>query len=130
MAREPRVFAPDELFRFGIEEEYFLSDSETFAAPTETPDALFDSADCCTTGRIGREFLQAQIEVATEPHCNVNEARLELWHLRQSAASAAAEHDLAILACGTHPSVAEALEADLGYQAHGGRCGQWQCPSA
>jgi len=103
MAREPRVFAPDELFRFGIEEEYFLSDSETFAAPTETPDALFHSADCCTTGRIGREFLQAQIEVATEPHCNVNEAGLELWHLRQSAASAAAEHDLAILACGTHP---------------------------
>ena len=103
MAREPRPFAPDELFRFGIEEEYFLSDSETFAAPTETPDALFHSADWCTNGRIGREFLQAQIEVATEPHCDVNEARLELWHLRHSAASAAAEHDLSILACGTHP---------------------------
>jgi len=103
MAREPRPFTPDELFRFGIEEEYFLSDSETFAAPTETPDALFHSADWCTNGRIGREFLQAQIEVATEPHCDVNEARLELWHLRQSAASAAAEHDLSILACGTHP---------------------------
>lgn len=103
MAREPRPFAADELFRFGIEEEYFLSDSETFAAPTETPDALFHSADWCTNGRIGREFLQAQIEVATEPHCDVNEARLELWHLRHSAASAAAEHDLSILACGTHP---------------------------
>ena len=103
MARKPRVFASDELFRFGIEEEYFLSDGETFATPRETPDALFHSADCCTTGRIGREFLQAQIEVATEPHWNVNQARLELWHLRQSAASAAAEHDLAILACGTHP---------------------------
>jgi carboxylate-amine ligase len=103
MARKPRVFASDELFRFGIEEEYFLSDGETFATPRETPDALFHSADCCTTGRIGREFLQAQMEVATEPHWNVNQARLELWHLRQSAASAAAEHDLAILACGTHP---------------------------
>ncbi len=34
--REPRVFAPDELFQFGIEEEYFLSDSETFEAPAET----------------------------------------------------------------------------------------------
>jgi carboxylate-amine ligase len=103
MGREPRPFAPDELFRFGIEEEYFLSDCETFAAPKETPDALFHSADWCTNGRIGREFLQAQIEVATGPHCDVNEARLELWHLRQSAASAAAEHDLSILACGTHP---------------------------
>ena len=102
-AREPRVFAPDELFQFGIEEEYFLSDTNTFAVPNETPDALFHSADCCAPGRIGREFLQAQIEVATEPHCNVNEARFELLNLRQSAASAAAEHDLAILACGTHP---------------------------
>jgi hypothetical protein len=36
VAREPRVFVPDELFQFGIEEEYFF---ETFAAPTETPDA-------------------------------------------------------------------------------------------
>jgi len=41
MAREPRPFTPDELFRFGIEEEYFLSDSETFAAPTETPTRFF-----------------------------------------------------------------------------------------
>ena len=71
VTREPRVFAPDELFQFGIEEEYFLADSETFTAPTETPDALFHSADCCATGRIGREFLQAQIEVATEPHCKM-----------------------------------------------------------
>ena len=102
-ARKPRIFVPDKLFQFGIEEEYFLSDSETFAAPTETPDALFHLADCCPTGRIEREFLQAQIEVATEPHCNVNEAQLELSHLRQSAASAAAEHGLVILACGTHP---------------------------
>jgi carboxylate-amine ligase len=100
---EPHVFAPDELFQFGIEEEYFLSDRETFAAPAETPDALFHSAHRRTTGRIGREFLQAQIEVATKPHCNVNAARLELLELRQSAASAAAEHGLSILACGTHP---------------------------
>ena len=64
-----RTFAPDDLFQFGIEEEYFLSDAETFQVPAETPDALFQSADLRTTGKIGREFLQAQIEVATEPHC-------------------------------------------------------------
>jgi carboxylate-amine ligase len=101
--REPRVFAPDELFQFGIEEEYFLSDSETFEAPAETPDALFQAADCCTTGRIGREFLQAQIEVATEPHASLDDARAELLRLRHSAAAAAAEFGLSILACGTHP---------------------------
>jgi carboxylate-amine ligase len=100
---EPRAFAPDELFQFGIEEEYFLSDSETFATPTETPDALFQIADSYSAGHISREFLQAQIEVATEPHLSLNEARRELLRLRQSAAAAAGEYGLSILACGTHP---------------------------
>jgi len=99
-----RVFAPDDLFGFGIEEEYFLSDVETGAVPKQTPDALFHAADLGTTGgHIGREFLQAQIEVATEPHCSAEQARFELLRLRRDAAAAAAAHGLAILACGTHP---------------------------
>src|SRR5205823_8722769 len=95
-ARAPRVFAPDELFQFGIEEEYFLSDSETFATPAETPDALFQVADSYGTGHIGREFLQAQIEVATEPHLSLDDARCELLRLRQSAATASGEYGLSI----------------------------------
>jgi glutamate---cysteine ligase / carboxylate-amine ligase len=100
-----RLFVPDELFQFGIEEEYFLCDAHTLQAPSETPDALFDAAGfgAGAAGRIGREFLQAQIEVATEPHSNVDEARHELKRLRHSAAAAAAEHGLVILASGTHP---------------------------
>jgi glutamate---cysteine ligase / carboxylate-amine ligase len=98
-----RHFGPDELFQFGIEEEYFLSDAQTLQVPAETPDALFKAADFGTAGHVGREFLQAQIEVATEPHCNAGLARHELLRLRQNAAAAAAEHGLAILACGTHP---------------------------
>src|SRR5260370_8496536 len=101
--REARVFAPDELFQFGIEEEYFLSDSETFEAPAETPDALFQAADCRTTGRIGREFLQAQIEVATEPHASLDDARAELLRLRQSPAAAAPQFPFPLLACATTP---------------------------
>jgi glutamate---cysteine ligase / carboxylate-amine ligase len=101
--REPRRFTPDDQFQFGIEEEYFLSDAETFEVPAETPDALFQTADFGTSGHIEREFLQAQIEVATEPHSDVGEARRELLRLRQNAAGAAAEHGLVVLACGTHP---------------------------
>jgi glutamate---cysteine ligase / carboxylate-amine ligase len=101
--REPRELASDDRFRFGIEEEYFLSDARTFEAPAETPDALFQAADFGTAGRIEREFLQAQIEVATEPHDDTGAARRELLRLRQNAAAAAAQHGLAILACGTHP---------------------------
>jgi carboxylate-amine ligase len=101
--QDPRTFAPDEHFQFGVEEEYFLSDAQTLQAPSETPDALFRSADTCTGGHVGREFLQAQIEVATEPHRDSRMARRELRNLREHAAAAAARHGLAILACGTHP---------------------------
>ena len=81
--QDPRTFAPDEHFQFGIEEEYFLSDAQTLQAPSETPDALFRSAETCTSGHVGREFLQAQIEVATEPHRDSRTARRELQNLRE-----------------------------------------------
>src|ERR1700733_7510686 len=97
-----KTFAADQ-FKFGVEEEYFLSDAKTFEVPTETPDELFETADFGVSGRIEREFLQAQIEVATEPHWRVGDARAELLRLRQNAAAAAAEHGLVVLACGTHP---------------------------
>ena len=96
-------FVAADQFKFGVEEEYFLSDAATFAVPAETPDELFETADFGTSGRIEREFLQAQIEVATEPHFNSGDARRDLLRLRQNAAAAAAEHGLVVLACGTHP---------------------------
>jgi carboxylate-amine ligase len=98
-----RIIVADDLFQFGIEEEYFLSDAQTLQAASRTPDALFQSADFGIAGHIGREFLQAQIEVATEPHHKAGDCKLELKRLRQNAAAAAARHDLVILACGTHP---------------------------
>jgi carboxylate-amine ligase len=102
-AGQARTFAANDQFQFGIEEEYFLSDAHTLQAPKETPDALFARADFGVAGSVGREFLQAQIEVATEPHHSAGDAKFELLRLRQNAAAAAAEHGLAILACGTHP---------------------------
>ena len=78
-----RTFVADDLFQFGIEEEYFLSDAQSLQVPSETPDALFKTADFGTSGHIGREFLQAQIEVATEPHCE--------WRRQARADAAAAE---------------------------------------
>jgi len=101
--READIFVSDDLFQFGIEEEYFLADSDTLEVAAETPDSLFQAANGLTTGHVGREFLQAQIEVATKPHSSADAARFELQQLRLSAAAAAAEHGLSILACGTHP---------------------------
>jgi glutamate---cysteine ligase / carboxylate-amine ligase len=103
VGRHARTFVADDKFQFGIEEEYFLSDSETLQAPAETPDELFKSAAFGASGHIGREFLQAQIEAATEPHTIAGDARIELRQLRLNAAAAAAEHGFSIMACGTHP---------------------------
>src|SRR3984893_4495477 len=67
---------------------------------------FFEAAKAATDGRISPEFLQPQIEVITSPHDNVVDARAELRALRQTISTVAAEHGLAILAAGTHPTAA------------------------
>jgi carboxylate-amine ligase len=91
-------------FTFGIEEEYFLVDAQTKLVAPDVPSAFFQAATEATGGRIAPEFLQPQIEVITSPHSNMADARAELRHLRQTVAAVAAEHGLAILAAGTHPT--------------------------
>jgi len=91
-------------FRFGIEEEYFLVDARTKLMPQSVPRAFFDAAKAATDGRVSPEFLQAQIEVISSPHCETADARQELRHLRRTVSTVAAQHGLAILAAGTHPT--------------------------
>ena len=93
-------------FRFGIEEEYFLVDAETKAIAPTVPETLFTVAKSLTLGRSKDEFLQQQIEVATEPHVDMMKARTELRQLRHTVTAIAAPHGLAILAAGTHPTAA------------------------
>src|SRR5215204_4946061 len=89
-----------EAFRFGIEEEYFLSCAATLAPANETPESMFGTNFGV---ELGREMLQAQLEVATRPHANLARAREELIMLRSTAARSARARGLKILACGTHP---------------------------
>ena len=91
-------------FSFGMEEEYFLVDAETKLVVNAVPAAFFEAAKVAAEGRIGPEFLQPQVEVTTSPHVEMGEARSELRHLRRTVAAVAAEHGLAILAAGTHPT--------------------------
>jgi carboxylate-amine ligase len=91
-------------FTFGIEEEYFLVDAETKSVARGMPDAFFEAARRATGNRVAGEFLQSQIEVVSSPHTNMAEARRELRQLRQTLAAVAAEHGLAVLAAGTHPT--------------------------
>ncbi len=65
---------------------------------------FLEAARDVSGGRLLGEFLQSQIEAVTHPHTDVRMAREELRHLRKVAAKVAAEHGLAILAAGTHPT--------------------------
>jgi carboxylate-amine ligase len=93
-------------YRFGIEEEFFLVDAETKSAARAMPAAFLASAKKATGGQVTGELLQAQVEIATLPHTDMATAREELRFLRQTVAAIAAEHGLAILAAGTHPTAA------------------------
>ena len=93
--------AAETSFRFGIEEEYFLCDAATLQPAMSTPESLF-KRHC--GARLNREMLQVQLEVTTRVHTTQHGIRDELINLRNTAAHAAAEHGLAILASGTHPT--------------------------
>src|SRR5215831_3164363 len=93
-------------YSIGIEEEYFLVDAGTKTVAAERPQAFFAAAKAALGTQIRGELLQSQIEVTTEPHQDMATARTELRHLRSTVATIAAEHGLAILAAGTHPTAA------------------------
>ncbi|WP_439363406.1 carboxylate-amine ligase [Bradyrhizobium sp. DASA03005] len=91
-------------YSFGIEEEYFLADRRSFEVAIHTPNELFESANWSTGGQAMREMLQSQLEVATNVHVDVNDAREELRFLRREVANVAAQYGFVIMASGTHPS--------------------------
>jgi glutamate---cysteine ligase / carboxylate-amine ligase len=91
-------------YTIGIEEEYFVVDAATKMVAAERSDAFFAAAKAGLGSQVRGELLQSQIEVTTEPHHDMATARTELRHLRATVAAIAAEHGLAILAAGTHPT--------------------------
>src|SRR3954470_1848456 len=93
----PAPLPTSEGFRFGIEEEYFVACAQSLLPATTTPDSLFAKAN------LGREMLQAQLEVATRPHSLATHAAEELLNLRATAVRSAQERGYKLLACGTHP---------------------------
>lgn len=91
-------------YSFGIEEEYFLVDQHTLDVSHSTPDDFFSAVNWATGGQAMREMLQAQLEVVTNIHVDIKDAREELNFLRQEAARVASQFGLAIMASGTHPT--------------------------
>src|SRR5262249_17170910 len=93
-------------FTFGIEEEYFRGDAEPDRLVRTIAQAFSEAPKAAANGRTPPESLQPQIEVISSPHDNLADARAELRELRKTIAAVAAEHGLAILAAGPHPTAA------------------------
>jgi glutamate---cysteine ligase / carboxylate-amine ligase len=93
----------DSDFKFGIEEEYFVNDaSKRDVARSRTSD-FFARCRHHFPRETNREMLEPQIEVATPPCLDFAEARQRLGALRSGLDALAREHELSIVAAGTHP---------------------------
>lgn len=96
----------NEACRFGIEEEYFLSDAGNRGIVRKVSPAFIKAAQQTFPDEVQREMLQSQIEVATPVCESMDQARRSLTALRMGLAGLALEHEMLLLACGTHPSAA------------------------
>jgi glutamate---cysteine ligase / carboxylate-amine ligase len=90
-------------YRFGIEEEYFVNDAvKRDAARARMPDFLRRARNVIPD-HISLEMLEPQIEVAIPPCDDFRAARELLGERRRVLGALAREHDLSIMAAGTHP---------------------------
>lgn len=92
----------DGRFQFGIEEEFFLADAITRRTPGRSLKA-FHAAAHRQLPEVEHELLQSQIEIASPPATSFAEARSVLAGLRARLAGIARDHQILLLASGTHP---------------------------
>jgi carboxylate-amine ligase len=93
-------------FRFGIEEEYFIGDALKRDVARAGTSEFFRQCRHHFPRETNREMLEPQIEVAIAPTLDFAEARRRLGALRSGLGALAREHELSILAAGTHPLAA------------------------
>ena len=90
-------------FKFGIEEELFLANARSRAAPSRSTDAFHEDARRRLNG-VEREVLQSQVEIMTEPSASFEETRRHYAGLRTGLAEIGRRHGLKVFAAGTHPT--------------------------
>jgi glutamate---cysteine ligase / carboxylate-amine ligase len=90
-------------YRFGIEEEYFISNARTRQAARLLPKAFESEIRQALPEALRPEMLQSQIEVATPPSQELGAAKDLLAGYRRMLAAIGDEHSLLVTASGTHP---------------------------
>ncbi len=91
----------DEL-TIGIEEEYQIIDTESREL-TSFISEFMEQGAMLFNDNVKPEFLQSQIEVGSRVCKNINEARSEIYRLRNLVSGIAAKNNCKIIAAGTHP---------------------------
>ena len=90
-------------FKFGIEEELFLANARSRAAPRQSTSAFH--ADARKRLKVAeREVLQSQVEIMTEPSASFEDTRRRYAELRAGLAEIGRRHGLKVFAAGTHPT--------------------------
>ncbi len=84
----------------GVEEELMLVDAETLEPAGDGFSRVFGEA----AERIKPELFESFVEITTSVHETPEEIEAELRVLRHEVAERAAEHGLAVLATGSHPT--------------------------
>ncbi|MDF2813354.1 MAG: carboxylate-amine ligase [Microvirga sp.] len=90
-------------YKFGIEEEYFINDAVKRDVARGRIREFFQSCSEHLSEDIQPEMLEPQVEIATTPILDFADARSQLVNLRHSVGAIAREHNLSIMAAGTHP---------------------------
>jgi glutamate---cysteine ligase / carboxylate-amine ligase len=90
-------------FSFGIEEEFFLSSIQTRKPALGLTRRFLADAELALQGHARPEMLQSQIEIATPPLNDMDQALELLSSLRHRLHNVAGDHGLRPLAAGTHP---------------------------
>ena len=91
----------------GVEEEFFLVDTETHDLLADPDPRIFE--DCEKNSghhRVVREFLRSQIETNTRVCGSVAEVRTALLETRRIVIEAAERHGATVMAASTHPFAA------------------------
>ncbi|MEZ1314460.1 carboxylate-amine ligase [Pseudomonas fluorescens] len=92
-----------EQLRFGIEEEYFITDLVTRQIPGRNPSAVSDVCRAALGQHFACEMFQSQIEVASPVFTGLSQAADYLGNARGALQQALQPFGLGLLSVGSHP---------------------------
>ncbi|CAH0124387.1 carboxylate-amine ligase [Pseudomonas mediterranea] len=96
--------------KFGIEEEYFITDLQTRCMPGQPSEAAVAECRIELGKHFAHEMFQSQVEVASPIFRSLPEAADYLSEVRTGLTRRLAPHGLGLLSAGSHPMATQVLQ--------------------